>query len=93
MNLDDPAPGDYFVVVHGWQTDGPDANYTLFDWQVTPGGPGNLTVRGPASAISGATGTVEYEWSGLVADEKYLGLIRHTASIALPPTVVNVSTE
>jgi hypothetical protein len=93
VNLEDPAPGDYFVVVHGWQTDGPDADYTLFDWQVTPGGPGNLTVTGPAGAISGATGTVEYPWSGLVADEKYLGLIRHTSTIALPPTIVNVSTE
>jgi subtilisin family serine protease len=93
VDLENPAPGDYFVVVHGWQTDGPDARYTLFDWQVTPGGPGNLTVTGPAGAINGTSATVEYAWSGLAADEKYLGLIQHAGSIALPSTIVNVSTE
>ena len=27
-----PAAGTYVVVVHGFETDGPDANYTLFTW-------------------------------------------------------------
>ncbi len=35
VNLVLPEGGTYFVIVHGWQTDGPDANYTLFDWSVS----------------------------------------------------------
>jgi hypothetical protein len=93
VNLLDPSPGDYFVVVHGWQTDGPDANYTLFDWQILPGGPGNLTVTGPTSAINGATGPVDYSWSGLDSGERYLGLVEYGISTEPPPTVLNVATE
>jgi hypothetical protein len=93
VNLLDPSPGDYFVVVHGWQTDGPDANYTLFDWQILPDGPGNLTVTGPTSAINGATGPVDYSWSGLDSGERYLGLVEYGISTEPPPTVLNVATE
>ena len=56
VDLAFPEPGVYLAVVHGWQTDGPDANYTLFDWSVsaTPGG--NLSVDGaPGAATLGAT--------------------------------------
>ena len=34
VNLEGPTPGFYIVVVHGFETDGPDANYTLFSWLV-----------------------------------------------------------
>lgn len=72
-------PGDtiYLVAVHGWQTDGPDANYTGFAWSVsaTPGG--NLMIdSAPASAVLGATGTVDVSWSGVAAG-KHLGAVSH----------------
>jgi subtilisin family serine protease len=73
-----PADTTYNVAVHGWQTDGPDANYTLFDWSVsaTPGG--NMSVdSAPASALAGTTGTVDVSWSG-VPSGKQLGAVSHS---------------
>lgn len=81
-----PAPGTYIVAVHGWQTDGPDANYTLFDWSV-PGTQGVgtylLTIdSAPTGAVLGATESVSVSWdvSGDTATEgrKYLGAVSHS---------------
>jgi len=73
------SPGDtlYFVAVHGWQTDGPDANYTLFSWALGAADAGNMTLTAPASATLGATDTVDVDWSGLSADNKYLGSVTY----------------
>lgn len=83
----------YAIFVHGWQTDGPDANYTLFSW-VVDAGAGNMTVTGPASAISGATESVDVEWIGLDVDEKYLGAVSHSDDVeVMDVTVVTVDTD
>ncbi len=72
-------PGDsYEVVVHGWETDGADANYTLFSWVVPLESGGTLEVTAaPSSAAAGDVGTVTVGWSGLVADTRYLGAVSH----------------
>jgi hypothetical protein len=74
-----PAPGTYIVAVHGWQTDGPDANYTLFDWSVsaTPGGSLSIDAA-PAAAVLGTTESIDVSWTGLSADTKYLGAVSYT---------------
>jgi hypothetical protein len=88
-----PAPGDYTVVVHGWATDGPDANYTLFSWAVGPD-LGNMTVTGPSSATVGETATIDVSWSGLEAGTKYLGAVSHNSdSGIIGLTLVNITTE
>ena len=97
VNVPAPAPGTYTVVVHGWATDGPDANYTLFDWSI-PSDPdaddGSLVVdAAPDAAVLGTTDTVEYSWSGLAADARYMGALSHgdgTTVHAL--TLVSVAT-
>ncbi len=71
-----PAVGNWTVYVHGFATDGPDANYTLFNWNVSAN-LGNSTVSFPATATIGGTGTVIYNWSGLAPSTKYLGALRH----------------
>ena len=76
VNVTNPTGGTYYVIVHGWQTDGADSNYTLFSWAVS-GDEGNTTVDAPASAVLGAEETITVNWSGLVADMKYLGYIGH----------------
>jgi subtilisin family serine protease len=92
VNVSNPAAGDWFVVVHGWQTDGPDANYTLFSWAID-GDAGNMTVSGPA-AVLGATGTVDVTWSGLSTGTKYLGAVLHTNPTATDPlTFVRIDTD
>jgi hypothetical protein len=99
LKLPDPAvglfaTGDlYLVFVHGWQTDGPDANYTLFNWLVDADA-ANMTVTAPASAVQGGTGTVDVDWSGLDADEKYLGAISHSDASGLQElTLISVETD
>ncbi len=77
VNLVNPAAGDYFVVVHGWQTDGPDANYTLFSYLVDTADAGNMTLVAPASATIGVTGSVDASFSGLTPGKKYLGAVAH----------------
>jgi len=85
-----PAAGNWTVYVHGFATDGPDANYTLFNWNVSAN-LGNSTVSFPATATIGGTGTVTYDWSGLAPATKYLGALRHLdGSIERVRTVVFV---
>ena len=94
VDLIDPTPGLYIVVVHGWQTDGPDSNYTLFSWNVsgTPGG--DLSVTGPGAATLGETGTVEASWSGLEAGSRYLGAVSYAdGSGIFQMTLVSVFAE
>lgn len=86
-----PPPGNYYVFVHGWGTDGPDANYTLFNWAVslTPGGSLNID-SAPTAGTVGATGTINVSWSGLAAG-KYLGAVSHSTDDGLVGlTLVNV---
>ena len=98
----DPLPGKKaqtdtptLVFVHGWQTDGPDANYTLFSWSVsaTPGST-NMTISAPTDVTIGQTADVEVSWSGLDAGTKYLGAVSHgTPSGLAGLTVVSVATD
>jgi subtilisin family serine protease len=101
VNLVKPAAGDYTVYVHGWQTDGPDANFTLFSWAVTAAAAGNLTVTAPATATIGQQGDVTATWSGLNTGTKYLGTVTYH-SVAAPAgyddsrvgtTIVRVDTD
>jgi subtilisin family serine protease len=90
-----PPAGDYYVFVHGWGTDGPDANYTLFSWSfsATPGS-SNMTVTAPESATLGATEPITVDWAGLAADTKYLGAVSHSdASGVLDLTLIAVATD
>jgi hypothetical protein len=65
--------------VHGWQVPGGSAVFSLRSWSVPlEPGTGALTIdSAPASAVNGAEGEVVASWSGLTADESYLGAISH----------------
>lgn len=91
VNLVNPPADTYTVYVHGWQTDGPDANYTLFSWIVGSTDAGNATVTGPGSVVPGGIYPVTVNWSGLSAGTKYLGYVLHTPTAAR--TVVRVDTD
>ena len=93
VNILFPAPDTYIVVVHGWQTDGPDSNYTLFNWAFGAD-EGNMTLTAPAAATLGATETVSVDWAGLGAGTKYLGAVSHNdGSGILGLTVVSIDTD
>ncbi len=92
VDITSPPPGDYYVFVHGYSTDGPDANYTLFDWSFGAA-LGNMTVTAPTAATVGAA-TVTVDWAGLDAGTKYLGAVSHSDSGGiLGLTLIAVDTD
>ncbi|WP_286265908.1 S8 family peptidase [Thalassotalea atypica] len=91
VDIASPADTLYFVAVHGWQTDGADANYTLFSWDPSVDA-GNMTVTSPAGAVLGTTGTVTVDWADLGA-EKYLGVLSHSDGGLLKQTVINIQND
>ncbi len=93
VNLLNPAPGSYYVFVHAFQTDGPDANYTLFNWSLGDTDEGNMSVTAPATATVGDTGDISLSFSGLADNTRYLGSVVYGGADGMPdPTIVRVDT-
>jgi hypothetical protein len=88
VNLVNPAAATYKVYVHGWETDGPDAVYTLFSWVLGSADAGNMTATGPTTATVGGTGTVTLSWTGLTAGLKYLGAIAYKEGTTVHGTTI-----
>ncbi len=88
IQLADPAAATYRLFVHGWQTDGPDANYTLHAWALGTADEGNMTSRDRPRRRPAATGTVNLSWSGLAAGQKYLGAIAYQEGATTHATTI-----
>jgi subtilisin family serine protease len=82
------AGATYRLFVHGWETDGPDANYSLHAWALGTADAGNMTVTGPSTATIGGTGTVNLTWTGLDAGKRYLGQIRYNQDATTHATTI-----
>jgi subtilisin family serine protease len=65
------------LYVHGFQTDGPDAAYSLHRWALGTTDAGKMAVSGPTTAVIGMTGTVSVTWGPLDPGMRYLGQIRY----------------
>ena len=90
VNLLNPAAGSYTVVVQGWGVAGT-SPFKLHTWLLGSADAGNMTVSAPASATTGATGTINLAFSGLTAGTKYLGSVAYSGATGLPnPTIVRV---
>ncbi len=93
VNLMNPAAADYTVVVHGWGTDGPDANFTLFHWLLGSTPAGNMTVSAPTTAVLGTTGLIQLTFTGLAPATKYLGSVAYSGASGMPnPTLIRIDT-
>jgi Fibronectin type-III domain/Subtilase family/Bacterial pre-peptidase C-terminal domain len=78
ITLNKPAAGTYKLYVHGWETDGADAVYTLFSWLVGNTAEGNMTTTSSTStATVGGTANITVNWTGLTAGTKYLGRVSY----------------
>jgi subtilisin family serine protease len=88
IQLVNPTAATYRLFVHGWETDGPDANYSLHSWALGTSDAGNMTVTGPATATIGGTGTVNLSWAGLDAGKRYLGQIRYNEGATTHGTTI-----
>jgi hypothetical protein len=93
IELRQPAPGAYRLYVHGWQTAGPSAVYTLFSWLVPSTAAGNMTATpSTTSATVAGTGSVAVAWSGLSPGTKYLGRVSYRDGTAeIGSTLVSVN--
>jgi subtilisin family serine protease len=91
VNLLNPAADTYTVYVHGFNVPASGASFTLYSWVLGSASAGNMTVSAPASAVLGATGTINLTFSGLTAGTKYLGSVAYSGVAGLPnPTIVRV---
>ncbi|MFQ3237105.1 MAG: subtilisin family serine protease, partial [Paraglaciecola sp.] len=91
VDVANPADTTYYAIVHGWQTDGADANYTLFSWDPSNDA-GNMTITAPAAAVTGQTNTVTIDWTGL-GEHKYLGVMSHDDGSVFKRTVINIQND
>ena len=93
VNLVNPAAGTYTVVVHGWGVVG-SSPFKLHTWLLRNTAAGNMTVSAPASAVLGATGTINLTFNSLTGGTKYLGSVAYggLASGLPAPTIVRVNT-
>jgi subtilisin family serine protease len=86
------APRTYRLYVHAFDTDGPDVNFTLFNWVLGTSDAVNMTVNGPFSGTPGSTHTVNLTTTGLTPGTRYLGQITYTGTATGPigtPTIVS----
>ena len=79
VDLVQPLAGDYFVVIHGFDTAGPASPYVLYDWSVPSTGGGSLSVSAaPTTATLAATGTVTVSWTGAGTAPEQMGVVAHS---------------
>jgi hypothetical protein len=91
VDLVDPVPDRYLVVVHGFETDGPGSKFTLSSWAVGSGPAGNMSVIAPKNAKLNAPGSVTLEFSKLSKGVRYLGSVAYDGADGMPPpTVIRV---
>jgi subtilisin family serine protease len=77
VDLIDPAPGVYYVLIHGFDTAGPSSPYVLYDWSVgaaNTGGSLSVTAA-PASAVAATSGVVSLAWVGADAAAEEVGVV------------------
>jgi hypothetical protein len=90
VSLRNPAADTYSACIDGFATGNP-STVTLFTWVLDSTAAGNMTVTAPATAVTGATGTVGLAFSGLTPGVKYLGSVVYGGSTGMPnPTIVRV---
>jgi subtilisin family serine protease len=88
------SPIPLTVIVHGYNTATPVANFKLFQFYVGTAAAGNMAVTTPATAVQATTGTVNVTFGALAPHSHYLGSVAHHNGVSfLPsPTIVSVNT-
>jgi hypothetical protein len=93
FNIVNPEPGEYAVFVVDFATAPGPTSYTLFNFNLDGSDAGNTTVTTPP-AVSGSTGTVTVEWSGLSPATRHLGILEHSDGVeTLAETELLINTQ
>lgn len=83
VDLIDPAPGIYYVLIHGYETIAPSSPYVLYDWSVTradTGGSVSVTAA-PTAAVLAGSGVVNVAWAGADPAQEQIGAVLHTGPL------------
>jgi hypothetical protein len=79
------------IYVHGFDTNGPSAHVTLFDWVVQNVDAGNTTLSALQPATIGEVQTHTATFSGLTAGKRYLGQVDYNDGVSvIGRTLLNV---
>jgi hypothetical protein len=90
-NVLNPAPGTYYVFMHGWGLPAGTSPFELHAWILGSTAAGNMTVTAPSNAAVGATGEIVITTNGLATGTKYLGSVAYGGADGMPnPTIVRV---
>jgi hypothetical protein len=76
VNVVNPAPGTYAVLVIDFATPPGPTPFTLFHYALNGTNAGNATVTTPP-AVVGTTGEVDVSWGALAPATRHLGLLNH----------------
>jgi subtilisin family serine protease len=92
VTFTNPTAGTYTVYVHGFNTNGPSADFTLFSWQLSSADEHNMTVPGPVAVNIGDTVPVNLSFTGLFNGTWYLGQTVYSdqTTAEIGTTIVNV---
>jgi subtilisin family serine protease len=94
VDLVQPIPGKYFVVIHGFDTAGPSSPFVLYDWSVPSTGGGSLSVTAaPATATVSTAGVVTVAWIGAGTGLEQMGAVIHSNAdgvLAITGVEINV---
>lgn len=95
VDLVNPAPGTYFVIVDAWGFEGPEVTSRMFAWTLGSDSAGNMTATDPGAVELAETVPVTVEWNGLDAGMRYLGRIDYTdgGGTVQDSTTVRVDTD
>jgi len=76
------------VVVHGFNTDGPSARFTLYSWALQSRYNGNMTLSAPTRAVSTRSATIGLKFLSLKTNERYLGSVEYSGATGLPKSTI-----
>ena len=90
VTIANPPAGNYTVFVHGFSTNGPSANVSVFEWEVPTTSAGNMTVPGSTPVAIGTSVPVNLGFSGLTPGKWYLGQVVYGNPGTIGSTIVSV---
>lgn len=94
-DLVNPDPGWYVAFVIDYQTDPGPTPFIVWNFNMDGSNAGNSTITPPASAVSGATGSVMIDWFGLSSGTRALGIVNYSDGVdpSIGQTEVMINTQ
>lgn len=93
INLSYPLPGQYTIVVDGYDLPSGSSPFKLYHWPISDETSTNMKARGPKEVSLGMSREVELYFKKLVSATRYLGLVDYRGVPGdVKPTIVSITT-